>query len=223
MAPGAARSHSEKARESSLRSSAAILLLALLCSACNATANRGLDFLDQFRFVVGVTSGGGVRVNAGGIVHTGMNIGIKADGTAFGWKYGTPKSFYTPSADVTFDADQALLFTTTTVSRLNYRAGSYRLGRESFFLLPALFSRVDSARPDEIRWYVPEEGIQLNERNWIWSREAIRGTRAAQIRAFDLELEIGFIGYLDMGYSPGETLDFLLGFFGIDLADDDRR
>ena len=27
--------------------------------------------------------------------------------------------------------------------------------------------------------------------------------------------------YIDIGFSPGETLDFLLGFFGIDLAQDD--
>ena len=200
----------------------AVLFAAVaLTSSCKAAANRGADFLDQFKFVVGVTSGGGARVNAAGLVHTGLNIGIKPDGTSWGWKYGSYKRVDTPTADVTFDADQAWLVRTMTVSRLNYAAGSYAWGMDSFFLLPALFSRVDAAPAEAIHWYVPEEGVRIKERNWIWSREARRDARAAQIHAFDIELELGLFGYIDMGYSPGETLDFLLGFFGIDLAQDD--
>jgi len=207
----------------SLHTTAALLLLVLFGSSCNVLANRGRDFLDQYQFAVGVTSGGGVRLNAGGVVHTGLNIGIKPDGTSFGWKYGRPKTFYTPTADVTFDADQALLFKTTTVSGLNYAQGSYRFGRESFFLLPALFSKVDAAPREQIRWYVPAEGVGLQGHYWIWSRDAFENARAAQIHAFDFELEIGLVGYFTLGYSPGESLDFLLGFFGIDLAQDDGR
>lgn len=200
---------------------AVLLWIALVASSCKAAANRGADFLDQFKFVVGATTGGGVRVNAAGIVHTGLNIGIKPDGSSWGWKYGSYKNFDTPTADVTFDADQAWLVRTMTVSRLNYAAGTYQWGMDSFFLLPALFSRVDAAPPESIHWYVPEEGVQIKERNWIWSREARRDARAAQIHAFDVELELGLVGYIDMGFSPGEALDFLLGFFGIDLAQDD--
>lgn len=198
-----------------------LFVVGVVASSCKAAANRGADFLDQFKFVVGVTSGGGARVNAAGLVHTGLNIGIKPDGTAWGWKYGSYKRFDAPTADVTFDADQAWLVRTMTVSRLNYAAGSYAYGIDSFFLLPALFSLVDAARPEEIHWFVPEEGVQIQGRNWIWSREARQEARAAQIHIFDLELELGLFGYTDIGYSPGETLDFLLGFLGIDLAEDD--
>lgn len=200
-----------------------LLVVALAASSCKAAANRGADFLDQFKFVVGATSGGGVRVNAAGLVHTGLNIGIKPDGTSWGWKYGSIKNFATPTADVTFDADQAWLVKTMTVSRLNYASGSYRYGMESFFLLPALLSRVDAASADTIHWYVPEEGVRVQGRHWIWSREATREARAAQIHAFDMELEIGLIGYIDMGFSPGEALDFWLGFLGLDIADDDWK
>jgi hypothetical protein len=43
------------------------------------------------------------------------------------------------------------------------------------------------------------------------------------IHALDMEWEMGFLAYLDLGYSPGEALDFLLGILTIDLAKDDGR
>ena len=45
----------------------------------------------------------------------------------------------------------------------------------------------------------------------------------SRVHAFDFEFEIAILVYLDMGYSPGETLDFLLGLFTIDIANDDGR
>ena len=72
-------------------------------------------------------------------------------------------------------------------------------------------------------WDVPEEGNAFVERRWIWSGKAIRNDRWAQIHAFDIEFDIAAGVYLETGYSPGETLDFLLGIFGIDIAKDDGR
>jgi hypothetical protein len=46
--------------------------------------------------------------------------------------------------------------------------------------------------------------------------------RGARIHAFDIEAGISalFVG-VRVGFSPGELLDFLLGWFGIDIAGDD--
>ena len=47
--------------------------------------------------------------------------------------------------------------------------------------------------------------------------------RFAQVHAFDIEVSAALFLYVDVGYSPGETLDFLLGIFGIDIAKDDGK
>lgn len=41
------------------------------------------------------------------------------------------------------------------------------------------------------------------------------------LHQFDLEVGGGFLLGLNLGFSPGEFLDFLLGWFGVDLAGDD--
>ena len=43
------------------------------------------------------------------------------------------------------------------------------------------------------------------------------------MHAFDIEAEVALGIYVSSGYSPGETVDFILGFFGIDIAKDDTR
>ena len=47
--------------------------------------------------------------------------------------------------------------------------------------------------------------------------------RWARIHAFDIEASVyAGIVYARAGFSPGEFVDFLLGWFGVDIAGDDR-
>ena len=105
---------------------------------------------------------------------------------------------------------------------LNYGTSDYAHARNSAALLPAIFTWTD-ATPDGYEWKVPEDGNLFEESHWIWSGEAIRNDRYAQIHAFDFEFDVALVVYVESGYSPGETLDFLLGIFGIDIAKDDGR
>lgn len=192
--------------------------LALSLPSCRYLGNRAADFLDQFRGAVGVGTVAGVRARAVGVVDTGIMMGVKPRAAALGWRYGTPLAF---RPDRRADADQAEIFRTTSIDGLDYAAGSYRSARTSAAVLPAVFTWTD-ATPTRYEWLVPGEGEDFDDRHWIWSRESRRQNRHARIHAFDVEAEVGLFVYLDAGFSPGECLDFLLGFLGIDIAKDDR-
>jgi len=194
------------------------LILAL--PSCRYLRNRGADFLDQFRVSVGVGSVIGVRACAVGVVDTGIMVGVKPRASALGWRYGTPLFFN--HADPRIDADQAELIRATSLTGLDYAAGTYRSARTSVAIFPAIFTRTD-ATPKGYEWLVPAEGDEFRDHRWIWNPATVRDDRYAQIHAFDIEGEVGIFGYFEAGYSPGELLDFLLGIVGIDIAKDDDR
>jgi len=197
-----------------------LLALVLALSSCRYLRNRGADFLDQFSVSVGVGSVAGVRVRAVGVVDTGIMMGVKPRAAALGWRYGTPLFFN--HADPRMDADQAEFIKATSITGLDYAAGTYRSARTSVAVFPAVFTWTD-ATPKDYEWLVPEKGDEFRNRRWIWNRETTRHNRYAQIHAFDIEGGVGIFGYLEVGYSPGELLDFLLGIVGIDIAKDDNR
>ena len=198
---------------------AALPLLCVLTS-CQYVKDRSLDFLDQYRISVGAGSVVGVRSSNLGLVDTGLMFGIKPNAARLGWRYGSPLFFN--ENDTTMDADQAEIIKTTHIVDMDYGKGSYHSARESFALLPALFTWTDST-PTDFEWQVPEEGDDFADNNWLWSPAAISENRYAQIHAFDVEFEVGLLVYLDFGFSPGELIDFLVGFTTIDLAADDGR
>jgi len=179
-----------------------------------------MDFLDQFRGSVGVGSVAGVRAKALGVVDTGLMLGVKPRAASLGWRYGTPLFFN--GRDARMDADQAEIIKTTSLVGLDYPSGSYDSARTSIALLPGLFSWTD-ATPTDYRWTVPDQGADFADRHWIWSGETTRRNRYAQVHAFDVEVEVGLFLYWETGFSPGEAIDFLLGFFLIDIAKDDGR
>lgn len=181
---------------------------------------RGLDFLDQFRVSVGAGTTVGVRGSAVGLVDTGFMLGVKPNLSTLGWRYG--RGFLLDSNDSRFYADQAEIIKATHVRDLNYGTGEYTHARNSVAVLPALLSWSD-ASPTAYDWNVPDHGNVFKEKHWLWSRHAVKNDRYAQIHAFDIELDIALGVYLETGYSPGETLDFILGIFGIDIAKDDDR
>ncbi len=199
------------------------LLLALLglsvCS-CVYLRDRGMDFLDQWRVGVGAGTTIGIRYKSLGLIDTGLMVGVKPNASALGWVYGAP--FFFNLNDGRMMADQAELIKTTSIVGLDYGTGAYRSATTSFFLLPAVFTWADST-PLDYEWQVPETGEDFRDRQWLWSKENRNQNRYAQIHAFDIEAGIGLGVYLDLGWSPGEALDFLLGILTIDLAKDDGR
>ncbi len=201
---------------------AAVLSL-LLLSSCSYLKDRGMDFLDQFRAVAGASTGAGIRSANFGLWNTGLLFGIKPQDTSFGVKYGRPIVFSATTTNAEFEADPSWLLFTTTLENCNFAGGSYKLARKSFGALPVLFTWADTTYRNEERWYVPPEGVDLEGGSYLWSRKSWKHNRYAIIHAFDSEIELSMILYLDLGYSPGELLDFLLGIVTIDLAGDDGR
>lgn len=199
------------------------LLAALLLSSCAYLTDRGVDFLDQFRGVAGVETGGGLRFSYFGLFSSGLNLGIKPQAASLGWKYGRAFLLSPSLHHAKFEADQAWVLYTSTLQNCNFASGDYKLARKSFAVLPAFLTWADTTDRDEERWYVPEEGVMLEGDHYIWSKGTWKNNRYAMIHALDWELEMGLLAYLDVGYSPGEAVDFLLGIFFIDLARDDGR
>lgn len=193
----------------------------LLLASCQYLQDRALDFLDQYKGSVGAGPMGGVRSKNLGVVDTGLMVGAKPRALALGWRYGTP--LYFKESDSRFDVNQAEIVKTTTLTAFDYEKGSYKSAKTSAVLFPAIFSWIDST-PTDYEWYVPEEAADYDDRHWIWSGRSFYGnSRFDQIHAFDIEVEVGLFVYVEVGFSPGEIVDFLLGFLTIDIAGDDGR
>jgi len=197
-----------------------LLLLALCMPSCAYFRDRGIDFVDQFKVRLGVGTPIGVRGRALGLVDTGLMIGVKPRISSIGLDYST--LLFLNQGDALMDTDQAELIKATSVKGLSMGDGSYQTARNSVALLPALFTWTD-ATPTEVDWVVPEEGDTFKDQYWLWDGETFKHNRYAQIHAFDIEIGVGLFLYADAGYSPGETVDFLLGIFGIDIAKDDGK
>jgi hypothetical protein len=142
---------------------------------------------------------------------------------ALGWKYGRAYYFAAGPGFIKLDADQAAIYKLTSLIGLDYESADYDLARTSYAILPAAFTWVDSTNRDAVEWMVPEEGSELAKDYYLWSAPDTPKNRYAMIHAFDAEIELAIVGYVDLGYSPGELVDFLLGIFTIDIAADDGR
>ena len=199
-----------------------VLLLVLACTvpSCAYFRDRAIDFVDQFRVRIGAGTPIGVRGRAVGVIDTGLMIGVKPRISSIGIDYST--LLFLNQSDGLMDSDQAEVVKATSVRGLSLGDGSYMTGRNSVAVLPALFTWTDST-PTDMEWRVPEEGNTFNDTHWLWHKETFKQNRWAQIHAFDIELGVGLFLYADVGYSPGETLDFLLGIIGIDIAKDDGK
>ena len=68
-----------------------------------------------------------------------------------------------------------------------------------------------------------EDTPEAKEPEFIWSEDASKEFRWAQIHAYDLEMSLYLgVAYAKVGFSLGEFADFVLGWFGADIARDDR-
>ncbi len=199
------------------------VLAAALLSSCAYLTDRGVDFLDQYRVVGGIGTGGGLRFSHLGLISTGINFGIKPQATSLGWKYGRPFLLAPSLHQAKFESDHAWVIYTTSMENCDYASADYKLARKSVAVLPMFLTWADTTYRDEDKWYALKEGVALEGDNYIWTGKTWRNNRYVMIHALDMEFEMGFLVYLDLGYSPGETLDFLLGILTIDLAKDDGR
>ncbi|HEU4420346.1 MAG TPA: hypothetical protein VFT55_15520 [Planctomycetota bacterium] len=197
-----------------------LALLGTTATSCSYLADRALDFTDAFRFTLGAGTAAGVRARAGLALDTGLLIGVKPRAGTLGWRYGA--FYFFDQSDSRIDCEQAEIVRSTALLGHDFTDGSYQTARTSLCLLPALFSWVDST-PTDYEWHVPPEGTEFSDRHWLWSGEGFRNNRYQQIHAFDVEAEVALFLHTSSGFSPGEALDFLLGFFLIDIAADDGR
>ena len=209
---------SEHVPSASLR--LALLLLLIFVGGCNYVGDRALDAIDPFRASVGVGTTVGVRACGLGMIDSGLMIGVKPHATALGLRYGRLRHGNT--TDGRYDADQAEIVRFTSIVDFDYGNGSYRTASTGAAVLPLFFTWSD-ATPTDYEWTAPEEEDAFRELNWLWSGETTRNNRYAQVHSLDIEFDLGLAVYGELGFSPGETLDFFLGIIGIDLAMDDDR
>ncbi|MEN8151776.1 MAG: hypothetical protein ABFS86_18310 [Planctomycetota bacterium] len=196
----------------------AICLLA--CSGCTYLGDRALDLVDPYRISVGAGSTVGVRACKLGLIDTGLMVGVKPNAAALGWRYGEPRFFN--QQDTTFDADQAEIVKTSSIRRYDYATGDYRSATGSAAILPALFTWTDTT-PTSYDWTISDGDDDYDDLNWLWEPGSFSDQRYSQVHAFDIELDIGLGVYLELGISPGEVVDFWLGWLLIDIAMDDGR
>jgi hypothetical protein len=192
-----------------------ILLAALLASLCSCAylGDRVYDAVDPFRASVGAGTTVGVRGCALGLANTGLLVGMKPNAAALGLRYGRFR--LVRSADGRMDADQAEIVKYTSIVDFDLVKGSYRTASTGAAVLPFLFTWSD-ATPTDFEWTVPEEGDVFRELNWLWSAETTRNNRYAQVHAFDIEVDLAIGVYGELGFSPGEVVDFFLGILTMD-------
>jgi hypothetical protein len=66
--------------------------------------------------------------------------------------------------------------------------------------------------------------VSLEEDKWFWDPDVPYPAAKARVHAFDIEVGVfALILGARAGFSPGELLDFILGWVGIDIAEDDRE
>ena len=172
-------------------------------------ANRARDFGECWRVEVGAAMGLGVGVNAPGLAHVGLGGGKSSARSSLGWDYGHAFAFRASSdspheALIEFWLPLPLPFPgDPSPTFLSHVAGPSRLRRGSddhkcVGWLPCVWD-LASAPSVQDPW-----------------------PRWRAIHAFDIEVA-AYAGLLHarLGFSPGEFADFLLGWFGLDLAGDD--
>ena len=193
-----------------------IVALALTMTSCSYLGNRGRDFIEIFRLQGGFGRGLGVTARAAGLLDIGLNApGQFPHGSGLGLVYGDVYFLSGGVEDIDFMRgihDEQL--------GVNHSTGEYFQSHKCWAILPAVWSRVDTFAPNDFP--ASDDTADWLEGPMLWSKEALDKNPWAHVHAFDAELGL----YLLLingkaGVSPGETVDFLLGIVGIDIAGDD--
>ncbi|MCZ6690087.1 MAG: hypothetical protein O7H41_10820 [Planctomycetota bacterium] len=167
-------------------------------------ANRGRDLADCITIEGGVGYGFGAEIKLAGLVHV-------AGGACY---YGAPPvglryGELVPSSE-SGDKDTGFLGIPLVGLVLLHGAPPY------------LHVSVDDKEEHGCYWLLPGLASYYTEvsESWIWTDPKSGWSR---LHAFDVEahLFLGVVG-VRVGFSPGEFLDFLLGWVGVDIAGDDE-
>jgi hypothetical protein len=205
---------------------AVLLATGMLGGGCATTvgnylANRARDFGECFRLEVGGGLGIGGGVRAAGVMAIGLGGGVHGAPGA-GWRWGRPvvRGFDDiPWEYLDFmswsradDAEWELYLGFAHVTMQWAEGCKPRGSSKAYALLPGVWTYDTRARDPAWIWdAIPEREYHAGRQGWL------------RVHAFDVEASLlaGIVG-VTAGFSPGELLDFLLGWFGADLAGDDR-
>ncbi len=179
-----------------------LILLSISSTSCSYLSKRASDFGDMWRFNLET---GGLGLEASVKVGELADIGIGQKGVH---RYGTTYLIEQESRDWAEIHLPLSLFLGLTDEpfALNY---VYQLGE---------------TRSDFVWWWEDPQSVQ--ERSWVLLPSLTEnGSRNRTIlHWFDLEVSAFVLVFgLDLGFSLGEFVDFLLGWFGVDIAKDDSR
>ncbi|MCZ6689659.1 MAG: hypothetical protein O7H41_08660 [Planctomycetota bacterium] len=227
----------------------AILMVATGCQTTvgNYLANRGRDFGESFRVQVGAGPGIGVSVAGAGLAHVGLSVAMVPRVAGIGWAYGEGYSFGLGAAGNTWDTEvdysvivPAFVAAVAAVVSKGKGHGGTRL---VWYPIPTTRrGRISgtSARGGRISgtsaFHWQQEAVSQPSLNGrlsdhscycilpcVLSRVSRKARPKAGVHAFDVETRVyAGIVYAKAGFSPGEFLDFFLGWFGVDIAGDDR-
>jgi hypothetical protein len=165
-----------------------------LLGGCNYARNRVNDLLDPFQCAVGVGPGLYADVRVTDFAATGLGCRDMTAVGALGRHVITEAEMHSLGAGVVVWQLQTI--------------------HDSHPSLPG-----DPSQPGLLLWSATQMLIVLPVGAGICDGYSLseRGLHAADLRA---GVGLGYLG-LDIGFSPGQFVDLLLGFVGIDLAGDD--
>jgi hypothetical protein len=194
-----------------LRTASLCTLVPLVCG-CGYLADRALDFTDFIYF--GASTGGGVIVRAQATHLVSLELGARSDERMYGWRerhgiwdessFGIfTSSFWSPVlGSETPPAWNGLDVIKTSHSKTAFGTGKMVLQEN------------DPTRP------LIEEQRVVETKHHLFI--LTKSTDMSVTRFFDVQVDASaVIGGVQVGISPGELVDFLLGFLTIDLAGDD--
>ena len=230
----------------------ALLLAAVLLTGCQTTVgnyfgNRARDFGEMFRLQVGGGFGVGASVSAAGLLDLPMAAANVSHKAGLGWVYGDGYFFGLGETGGFWEGEMLEIrglpwywvppnrspyYLHRRIDRSPRHSLSYLYAQHvCVWFLPAFIGRVGPAEPPELeyrgstfwRLSYADRVFWAQTHPWIWSAEARRINPKAHVHAFDVEASVyAGVVYVKVGFSPGELLDFVLGWFGIDIAGDDR-
>jgi len=176
----------------------AVLSMAVLAAApgCRYLAARGKDLSDII--APGFSPGGGTGARAGLTRFVAVEVMAQKDETFAGWRSRTPRWI---------ESSYGLLFATWRMPGL----GTEERPERRWF---------DVFTTSRRRILHPNREHFEDRRHTMFIYSGGSGQRWIDF----LDVEVGasaFVGGVELAVRPGEFLDFLLGFFGLDIGEDD--
>jgi hypothetical protein len=199
----------------------ALLATVILVSGCSCTYvhNRVSDFCDIFKAKVGFSYSGGVRIYAFGLLDTGLGFIQLPEATSIGLDYGQKPSGAQDMATgmLIGDEHRNWVFFNQSYYQHDQTTGSYLRRRSDYAALPFLLSWCR----DSSSFLQSSSGTMIDDSDLSFLWDTSITMTHSRIHAFDFEISCAFLATIDIGLSPGEFVDFVLGWFGVDIASDD--